>query len=205
MTKKVSKVETPEVSVKTLEKEIVPFVEKAEKVTIKNAQDMEQAAEILSNVNRYADNVKKSKESITKPISESLKNIRALFSPLEDRLGSVIEGIRTAMSVYQTEQKRIADEEAAKIAARVGDGKGKIKIETAISKIDAIEKPEKRVVTETGSVRFTTVPCFEVMDVTLLPADYILANEVKIRTAMKAGIQIPGVRYYTEERPVNNR
>lgn len=190
---------------KVLDKEIAPFVAKAVIMEIKNANQMIQATETLSRLNQYADSVDAKKQTIVKPISDALKAARALFSPIEAKLEEGIGSIRQAMSQYQTEQKRLADEEAAKIANRVGEGKGKIKAETAVKKMEEIDRPATGISTESGSIKFKTVQKFEVMDVALLPKEYILPNDTAIRDAMKAKIEIPGVRYYTEEVPVNFR
>ncbi len=186
-----------------LTKEIAPYAAKAEMMKISNAQHMVQATETLSVLNKYADSVKEKKESVTKPLNVALKAARGLFSPLEDKLESAIGSIRRAMIDYQTEQKRIADKEADKIAARVD--KGTLKAETAVRKMGDIEKPAEAIATDSGSIKFKTVEKFEVMDVTLLTKDYLLPNEVAIRKAMLAGIKINGVRYYTEKVPVNSR
>lgn len=196
---------TQDKEVKVLEKEITPFVKKAEGLVISDAKGMKSATEILSQMNKYADQVKEKKESVTKPLNAALKAARALFAPLEDKLESGISEIRSAMSSYQTEQKRIAKEEEDKIAARVGEGKGKLKVETAVKKMSEIDKPEDSVSSDSGMVKFKTVKKFKVMDVTILPHEYILADEVKIRKAMLAGIELPGVEYFTEEVPSNFR
>lgn len=196
---------TSENVVKVLEKEIVPFIKKADSITISSANDMTKASEILSVVNKYADTVKERKESVTKPLNTALKAARALFSPLEDKLDGAISSIRSAMITYQTEQKRIADAEAKKIADRIGDGKGKLQIATAVAKIEAIDRPEEKIIVESGSIKFRTDKKFEIMDKTLVPMEYHEIDQVKVRIAMKAGIELPGVRYYEEQIPINSR
>ncbi len=166
-----------------LTKEIAPYAAKAQMMKISNAQHMVQATETLSVLNKYADSVKEKKESVTKPLNVALKAARGLFSPLEDKLESAIGSIRRAMIV----------------------DKGTLKAETAVRKMGDIEKPAEAIATDSGSIKFKTVEKFEVMDVTLLTKDYLLPNEVAIRKAMLAGIKINGVRYYTEEVPVNSR
>jgi type I site-specific restriction endonuclease len=186
---------------KALEKEISPVISKASKIVITGKDDLAKASDILTQINRYADKVKESKESVTKPINESLKAARALFAPLEDRLDEAKLSLRKAMISYQTETQRIADEEAKKIEARIGEGKGKLKFDTAIAKIAEIDAPDKQV----GSTTFIATECFEVTNLASLPVDYILPNEVAIRNAMKLGKKLPGVRYWVEQRPRNNR
>lgn len=200
-----------EKEIAVLEKEIMPVIKSAMKIEIKSQKDMEKATLSLSQLNTYADSIKKRKEEITKPINAGLKAIREMFKPLETQLDEAIESRRNAMSEYQTEQVRIANEEAEKIANRVGEGKGKFSKDTASRKIGKIEKPEEKVSTVAGSVSFRPEKKFEVMDIIKIAAlsddarKYLLPNEIAIREAMKAGIEIPGVRYYEIQVPVNNR
>lgn len=197
--------------VRVLEKEIMPYVAKAQKlVVIKNEKDMALASEMRTQLKAYEKQVIAKKEEGTAPLNLALKNIRSWFKPLEERIDESLESINSAMIKYQTEQKKKADEEAEKIANRVGDGKGKLKAETAMKKIDDLDTPQKTVKTASGGTQFITVKKFEVMDLQELAkvkdkqgGFYILADESRIRVAMKAGIELPGVRYYTEEVPRN--
>lgn len=189
----------------SLAPQIAESAEHASIMKITTPNDMEQATAILSRLNQFSDSLTKEKEKVTKPLNAALKAERERFKPLESMLESSIATIRRNMSAYQTEKVRLQRIEEQKIADRIGTGKGKLKIETAIAKIDAVEKPEVKVTTDNGSVRFTPMRKFEVTDSSLLPKEYITANEVAIRAAMKAGTELPGVRYWTEQVPVNTR
>lgn len=179
--------------------------EHASIMKIGTPNDMEQATSVLSRLNKFSDDLKKEKEKVTKPLNAALKAERARFAPLEDVLESSIATLRKNMGAYQTEQIRIQRIEEQKIADRIGSGKGKLKIETAITKIDAVAKPETKVVTDSGSVRFTEMKKFEVVDITKLPHEFLLPDMVAIRAAMKEGKELTGVRYWTEQVPVNTR
>jgi hypothetical protein len=192
-------------SIKHLENEITPVVAYATSIFVKNDKDMALAAEALSKVNKYADTVEEKREAITKPLNVALKASRALFKPLEDRLQASIDHIRKEMSRYQTEKVKVMREEEAKIAARVGEGKGKIKIETAVRKMGEVEKPVDELVAESGVVTFMEVLKFKVMDITLVPPEYLLVDEVKVRAALKAGAKVPGMDYWFEQVPKNYR
>lgn len=202
--------ETSEKEVQVLEKEIAPFITKAQKIVIANDKQLASASEMRSQLKAYEKLVTAKKEEATKPLNLTLKNIRGWFKPIEDRIDESMDMLNRAMINYQTEQKRIADEEAEKIANRVGEGKGKLKTETAIRKMGEIEKPSEKITTASGGTQFITVKKFEVVDLEVLATVrdkqggfYILADESRIRVAMKAGIELPGVRYYTEEVPRN--
>ena len=176
-----------------------------ESMSVSNAAEMQVAVVVLSNLNKYGDSVREQKEKLTKPINESLKNIRAMFKPLETTYETAIEALRGKMTKFQTESVAKARIEEQKIADRVGSGTGHLKIETAIKQIEKVETPEKEISTTSGLVQFVETKKFEVTNLAAVPVDYILPNEVAIRNAMKLGKEIPGVRYYTEMVPRNFR
>jgi hypothetical protein len=191
--------------VAVVEKKVSPLVAKAEAFEITGPKDMEGAATLLSQMNKANDLIKEEKDKTYKPAYATVVAIRKQWKPLEDMFETGIQGLRRKISAYQTEAKRIADAEAAKIAARVAPGKGNLSPETALKKMDEIDEPEQVIATDAGLLKFRTEPRFEVMDVSKLPAEYLLANEPAIRKAMKDGIELPGVRYYEEQVPVNIR
>jgi hypothetical protein len=192
-------------------KELSPFIKKVSilesevnSLEIRSNEDMKKATVLLSNLNKYGDKVMEMKEKLTKPINESLKAIREMFKPVEVYKG-MIETIRSRMSVWQTSEINRMRSEEAKIAARVGEGKGKLRIETAVKKMDAIDKVEKEVATDQGLVQFREVKKFRVPDISKLAIEYHMVDEKKIQDTMKNGIELIGVEYYTEQIPVNYR
>lgn len=198
------KIITPQ-EVALLEKEITPIVKFAAKIEIKNQADMKVAVDTLSNINRYADEVKEKREGITLPLNEALKATRGLFKPLEEKLEAGVAAIRSAMGTYQTAELKRAETETEKVVDRVGDGKGKFKVETAVRKLEAIDVPESVVVGEAGQVRFNTIKKFEVVSLKDLPLDFHIADEKKIREVMRKGLELPGVKYWEEQSASNYR
>jgi hypothetical protein len=172
-------------------------------LVIKDEVTMATASEIRNKLKSYINGLKEKKETVTKPINEALKNLRNMFRPLEDQCNTALETIDNKMIAYQTKQIALEKAKEAKIVAKLEEGK--IGIDKAVSKLESIDRADKKV----GNTTFIEYQGFEVMDVVMLAektgAEYILPNEVKIRQAQKAGIELPGVRYYTEQRPRNNR
>lgn len=187
-----------------IKKEASPAIKAAETIEI-SAETMPEATSLLSVLNRAKDAMTTSKELLTKPLNTALKEIRSRYKPIEEQLDDAIGLIRGKMSKYQTDYKALADAEAAKIAARVAPGRGNLSAETATKKIEEIAKPDKEVHTDAGSVEFVSIKKFEVVDFAALPNDYKLVNDMAIRNAMRQGIQLLGVRYYTEQVPKNIR
>lgn len=188
-----------------LKKKVDTLAQKVEKFEIKSAEDMKEATIVLSTMNQYADIVKEKKESLTKPINEGLRNIRAMFKPLEESYEGAITLLRSKMTVYQTAEVKRKREEEDAIAARVKPGKGNLSVDTALKKIQEVAPVQKEVATEQGLVQFREVRKFEVVDITKLTPEYLLPNETAIRTAMKSGKELAGVRYWTEQVPSNYR
>lgn len=187
----------------TIIKEINPVLANASTLQIKSQEDMAPATELLSQINKYADAMKKDRLKLTAPLEESLKLIRAKYSPTEKLLKDAVDTIKEKMGGFQTAQLKIQREEEAKIASKLESGY--IKVDTAIKKMGEVEVVEKKVQTIEGAVSFREDPDFELMDLSLVPVDYVEANMTKIRTAMKAGIQIAGCRYFTKQTIVNRR
>ena len=184
-------------------KQGIKLADKIAEIQIVDTKSMEIANDHLSVAKAQLKAITEEKEKVTKPMNEALKAERARWKPAEDALDYVIKDIRKKMSAYQTEQDRIAREKEEKIAARVGEGKGKLKVETAVNKMNEIERAPEKIESEKGKLSFRTVKKFEVQDTGMLPPDYILPDLSAIRKAMLAGLELPGVKYWEEKEPIN--
>lgn len=150
--------------VATLEKEIAPLVTKAGKIVITSKKEQDAAGALLAQLKSSAKKLKTRKEEITKPLNAALKSARDLFKAPEDKVNDAIDLIGSAMGSYdQLERARVAKEEEA-IAARVGEGKGHLKQETAVRKMDEIERPDDAVESEAGTVKFRTDKKLKITD-----------------------------------------
>jgi hypothetical protein len=193
-----------------IQKELVPIEKtvslvskKVADLVIKDATTMATASEYRSQLKEYAKAIKEKKAEVLDPLNETLKKFKGWFKPVEDKCEANLTIIDNKMVAYQTAKIAKEKAEEAKIVAKMESGK--IGIDKAVDKLAQIDRVDKKVETDSGSTSFIEHQCFEVMDVNMLPVEYILPNEVAIRSAMKEGKQLPGVRYYTEQRPRNAR
>lgn len=190
-----------ETSISIIE-QLQPEIESIGNIKIVDEQSLTKATEVLSQANKYAKQLEEDKQKITKPINDALKEIRARYKPLENKLEDIIFNIRKSMTSYQTEQMRLQKIEEEKIANRVA--KGTLKVETGIRKLEELPQTADKIATQSGKISFKTVKKFEVIDITLIPHKYLIVNETAIRDAMKAGIELPGCKYFEEQIPINN-
>lgn len=198
--------ETKTKDITVVQKSISPIIKQAEELVITNPEELKASVEILTTLNQWNDQVTEDKEKLTKPLNATLKEIRGRYKPIEVELETAIDSVRGKMSTYQTKALKERQEAEAAIAERVGEGKGHLKIETAVKQIEGLDPVDNRVVgIDDGAVAFVEVKKFEVTDLALLPIEYHLADEGKIRFVMKEGMELPGVKYWTEQSPRNFR
>lgn len=187
----------------TIVEQISPIVAEAKALKIKSPEDMENAVELLSRLNKENDRIVKDEKELTNPINEALKKIREKYRPAKDILSQAITIARRTISDYQTKEDAKAESKKEAIALKAAEGK--MGGETAIRKMDEVNTPEAKVATAHGSVSFREDEKFEVTDHTKLPWEYLIPDEVAIRKAMKANLHLPGVRYWKEKTPINKR
>lgn len=184
-------------------KEISPIVAKATALKISSPETMSQSAELLSQCNKFLDKVTADKKAITDPINKALKEVRAKYKPIEEPLEEAIAIIRKEQSQYQTSLILKQREQEKKISDRVA--KGTLKIETAVSKLEALDRPETKVETNSGSVSFREDKVLKITDITKIPREYLNPDEKRILNGLKDGFDIPGCELETVMVPVNKR
>ena len=198
----------PQVDEKRLEvvqQEVTGTTDKVMSITIKSEKDMEQASELLSRVNKHADMVKADKEKLTKPLNAVLKNIGERYKPMETKLKSAIAHLRKEIGAYQTKKDEDAEAERIRIANRVGEGRGKLKMETAGKQIAAIEAPSKKVATASGSISFKDGYEITIVDIRKIPEQFLSVDTVAIEKVFKAGGEVAGVTGKKIKIPINRR
>jgi hypothetical protein len=164
---------------------------------IQNDNELEKASRFLLDIRSYKIKIQEKKNSILKPLNEAVKNIRNLFAPVEKNLENAEFLIKKEIEKYQLEKEAKAEKEKQKIAEKVESGK--ISFEKAIEKIEKIEEVPKNIQSENGRIDFRMVKRVVIENPELLPREYLIPDEVKIRRDALSGKEIPGVRVYEEK------
>jgi len=126
-----------------IDKQVTPIVAQATALAITDSESLNEASTLRATIKDAIDHVKADKDTIYRPIKDALDEVNARYKPYEKALDTALKSINDKMTEYQTAIFKAQKEEEAKIAARIGEGKGKLKIETAINKIANIEKVEQ--------------------------------------------------------------
>lgn len=191
--------------IQVLEAKVVPLVSQANNLAIATQEDMVKATAVLSNLGRYYDSVVAKREEITKPANATLHAARAMFDPIEKPAKAAIEALRTRIGAWQTAETKRANEEKNKIAERIAPGKGNLSIETAVKKLDAIATPEAAIATNEGSLKFRVHQVLTITNESLIPREYLIVDEVKLKAALKGGVKVPGAELVETQIPINSR
>ena len=186
-----------------LTKELAPIKTQVSKIeqsatalTIKTADDLTQATEILGQIKQAGKQITEKKEAITKPLNEALKSARAFFAPIEAIWSNAERIVKDKMLTYQREQLAIAAKKTEVIEKKVEAGK--MTFEKAAEKIEAVT-PEKSLASENSAVQFRTVKKVVIEDESKLPREYLVPDMVKIRKVALAGVEIAGVKVVEEQ------
>jgi hypothetical protein len=181
----------------TIKKELQPIANEALELKVKSHGDLLVAENLLTKLNQISDRIEEEKQKVLGPLNKARMAEINRWKPVIGYYESAIAHVRGQMTNYQTKQIALEKAKEQKIVSQMESGK--IDTDKAVSKLEDIDRTEKRV----GNTVFVEKKNFEVMDVTMLPKEYILPNEVAIRKAMLEGKELPGVRYYTEQIPRN--
>src|SRR3990167_2246307 len=181
-----------------LKAQISKLENQASAVQIETQEGYVEAIDLVANLKKIGSILKDKKESITKPLNESLRNARELFAPIEKRFQLAESTIKGKLLNY----KRKTDEEARKkeegIAKKIETGQIK-KIETAEKKIEAIERVENTTHGQIGKIQIKKIKKVRIVDESKLPREYLVPDMVKIRKDALNGQLVLGVEVYEEE------
>lgn len=194
------KEQTTELAVAATKKAVSALEHKSKAISVKNDDELTSAVDFLASLATASKVVKYQKEEITKPLNEALKNVRALFSPIEQSLENSTTYVKGLVMKYQQSVMAKAQKKEEAIADKVEQGK--MSFEKGVEKIDQVKRIDTTVQSKSGSVTFRTNKVVEVIDESQVPDDFWVLDMVKIRNVAKSGIAIPGVQVREEKVPV---
>lgn len=179
----------------------------AESIIVGSDEQMLEAGEIRKKIKQVGKIIKEKKEEITKPLNEALKNVRAMFAPLEQNCEEAEMRVSQKMLIYQSkvdaERRKIEAEAQRKMEeAQRKLEEGKISEKQA----QAVEaRAEKKLESAPEAIKKSedfhtrTVKKFRILDANAIPRSYLVPDEVAIRKAMMAGVAVAGVEFYGDK------
>ena len=168
--------------------------------------DAKLATDDLVILRRLKKGMEEKRKEYTDPLNAHIKAINDTFKVF---MGPILAADATTTEKildYRHEQERkVAEiteinrlrlEAAQKEAALSGTGE----ISESVVILESPELPGKTVVTDNGSASTAKIPKFEVEDITLVPAEFLVVDMVALGKQVRAGRRnIPGVRIWVED------
>ena len=188
------------INISEVKKELSLVEKNIQKFQVKKIQsdnELEKVSKFFLDIRNYKLKIQEKKNSILRPLNEAIKNIRQLFFPIEKKLEDAELSVKKEIEKYHLEKEAKAEKEKQKIAEKVESGK--ISFEKAIEKVEKIEEAPKNIQSENGIIGFRTIKKVVIENPELLPREYLVPDEVKIRRDVLAGKEIPGVKIYEEK------
>jgi len=192
-------------------KEVSIFEKTANELKITSAADMEAAVDTLGSIKKMQKSLKTKEDEAKKPFQETLNGIRDAYRPIKTNLDKAESTIKQKIGAFRTAEAKKAEEKKAKIEARVGEGRGKLKVDTAINQISNVESSRSANHVDTGSSSMTVrkIKKLNITDESLIPREFLVVDQAKVRAAAfkiydlkKEGVavdMIPGVNVTEEE------
>ena len=188
-----------------IQSEATTLVVSANQLQIKDEQSLTIATEILSQANLLLKEVTLARKAETDSLKQEIKEKEIKYKPTEQALDGIIANLRSQAGRYQTELAKELKAKEDAISARVGDGRGKLKVETAVAQMDNLDRPVEKVAAVSGSMTFRAKNTLKITDIKLIPRDYLVPDEDKLLQAMEAGMTVPGCEIEVIQVPVNRR
>lgn len=188
-----------------IEQRVKPIVLKAQSLTIKDEATLAQATELLSQTNVILDEVTEQRKADLEPYEVPAKEIKAQYDPTIKTLKQLVETLRINIGEFQTKMVNLRTEKELAITDRIGAGKGKLTLETAVKKLDQLDVPVEKVTTTTGSLTFRPKNTLKIVNPDLIPREYLLPDEARILKALEAGVEVAGCTIEIVQVPYNAR
>jgi hypothetical protein len=194
------------------------LVARAQNVKIITATGYGEAAGWLKSIKGFLKAIEDARTRITKPLNDSLREVNAQAKEAARPFLESEAKIKRAMIAYSDEQDRIraaeqrrANEAAEKerlrlqeiadrAAAKGQEGKAEIFAERAQAVVAPVAQ---RAAPKVEGVSIPKVWQYEITDEDLIPREYLVVDEVKLRKvvmALKSQTNIPGVRVFEQKR-----
>ncbi len=167
----------------------------AQALVINNAEQYEEAADILKEIKGRQKQLESRRKWFTEPLLEMKRRTDVLFKTPIHSLKAAEDSIKRAMLDFtkraEEERKRL-EAQAQRLAADENASVSEVR-EVLVQAVTQTETPK------VAGVVTKTVTKFEIEDAGKLPREYLKPDDKEIRKAVKAGKAIPGIRVWEEQ------
>ena len=171
---------------------------------ISHDEDVKTATDDLSVIGGLKKAIEERRKEYVGPINEHLKAVNTAFGVFTDPLNEANTVNRDKVLAYRAEQERQRQEQARINRLREEAARAEMELNGELSEpvglVQVAEEAPARYRTETGMLGTAKTKKWEVIDLRLVPLEYLIIDAAKIGKVVRAGIpSIPGIRIYEQE------
>jgi hypothetical protein len=154
---------------------------------VQSVEDYEHGQDLLKVFSEASKKAKEEKDKVLAPAELTVKRIKEQWKPFEDGIENSVSFIKSAMSNWLQLKEEVEEKERQRLLSdkRIKNG---ATLQTKLASIAS--KP-------VGGTRSMLVLIVD--DPNLIPREYLTVDKVKLKAALKEGIQIPGARLEREK------
>lgn len=190
--------------------QIVKLTDNCNKIVINSNETLETAKNLAKTAKKVESLIEDKRKEITAPILAEKKKIDDFAKAITNDLNKAMTGLRSQILSFEKklEQERLAEarrleEEKRKLEESLREAAKKGEIENRND--DAQKLVELKDMVHSASTNVTSnairkIWTHDVVDLNLVPREYMMIDERKIKDAITAGIrEIPGINIYQKE------
>lgn len=167
-----------------------------EETVVTNEEELAAISDHIKNVKNLGKFIKAKKEEFTAPAKVIIDRAKEMFDGPIKECANAEEILKSKAQKYLVAKEDARLKAEKKIADDLESGKIK-KTETAMKKIEALPEQKKSIRTESSGLQMTKRNVCEILDVSLIPDEYWVVDEVRLkRESLKqyadGGFAIPG-------------
>lgn len=189
--------------IQKIETETSPIIKQAMDMKIADDAGVGSASVVLKNISEMKKGIEERRKFFVAPLNDQVKKINELFKDIVFPLEEADKMIRGKVSTYRSEQAEIARKEQERLNREAAERQKALDAEAKALNVEPVKvaapvvaPPPKSI----GNVQTRKVWKFEITNRSVVPAEYLVVDEVKVRQAVMSGArEIPGVRIYEEE------
>ena len=187
-----------------LRDEATDLNKRAEALIVSDDMSMVAASDDLNKVSELKRAIETLRTSYTAPLNSHLKEVNALFKEVAAPIDAADKTVRGKVLSYQAEVNRRKSEIERLNAEKMRLAQEEMRINGELSQpVDLMPETDEapRIITTTGGeVTTKQIWKWELVDIRLVPSEYLIVNEKKVGREVREGARdIPGIKIYPED------
>mgnify|MGYP000168031833 CR=1 FL=1 len=192
--------------------QIQQLAEACKNIVITDNNTLEQGKNLAKNAKKIETLIEDKRKEITKPLLDEKKQIDDFAKSITADLNAAVKDLRAQILKYEQEQERARQEELRRLEAERCAREEELSRQMAeahridpvvVQKFQELKSQQAVAVAESPKNSITKVWTFEIIDDNLIPREFLMPDEIKIKAAVRAGFrEIPGVLIYQKDQLV---